>query len=564
MEARPVGWRVVLVFAVLVVCFGGLVSRLFQKQVLEHDQYSAIAANQSISARVELADRGEILATDKEGKTYPLAASVWTYYVSVSPRAVANKEKLAELLANDIPQLTKDSIFNQINNDKVYVPPIISGLDEATANKIRDKNYRGVYVGTELSRQYPEADGIAPQVVGFVGADGQGKYGIEAYYDGLLRGKTGQALARQDSLGRLLYILGETRPVNGQQVVLSLDYNLQYFVESKLQAALETYRADEGEIIILNPKNGEILALAGLPKYDPNKYNEVPAGGQGVFLASASSEAYEAGSVLKPIIMSAALNEGVVTPETSNVFSGTTKILDRQIHNVDDRAYGRETMGQVLENSDNVAMTWVASLLGAQKEREYLAKYGFGEKTGIDLVGESPGSLQAQSEWNEVLRSTAAFGQGITVTLVQLASAYAAIANGGQLITPHLARSVVSSSGTERLEWPTRRSVIKPEIAAQVREMLGGVVERGHGKKAKIEGVKVGGKTGTAQVPSPNGGYYADRHIGSFAGMFPLDDPQFVMVVRLDNPKTVQYAESSAAPVFGEIAKWMADYYGLR
>jgi len=564
MGEKPAGWRIVLIFAVLVVGFGGLVSRLFQKQVLEHNQYSAIAAAQSISTRVELADRGEILATDKEGKTYPLAASVWTYYVAVSPRAISNKEALSKLLAADLPSLTAEDIFNQINSDKVYVPPIISGLDEETANRIQEKNYRGVYVGAELSRQYPDADGIAPQVIGFVGADGQGKYGLEAYYDDLLRGKTGLAQARRDSLGHLLDILGETKPVNGKQIVLSLDYNLQYFVEGKLKEALETYQADEGQVIILNPKNGEILALAGLPKYDPNKYNEVPVEQQGVFLVSASNKPYESGSVFKPIVMSAALNEGLVTPETTNVFSGITKILDREIHNVDDKAYGKETMSQVLENSDNVAMTWIASLLGSEKEREYLARFGFGEKTGIDLAGESRGSLQAPNEWNEVLRSTAAFGQGISVTLIQLASAYAAIANGGELVTPHLARSAIGEGKTEELDWPTRGAVIKSETAAQIREMLGSVVEKGHGKRARIDGVKVGGKTGTAQVPSPTGGYYPDRHIGSFAGMFPLDDPQFVMVVRLDNPKTVQYAESSAAPVFGEIGAWMAQYYGLR
>lgn len=557
-------WRIVLVFATLVICLGALTSRLFQKQIIEHEQYSAIAASQSVSTRVELADRGEILATDKEGKTYPLATSVWSYYVAVSPRAVTNKENLAQLLSADLPTLTAEQILEKINNDKVYVPPIVSGLEEEIANKIRDRNYRGVYVGAELSRQYPDGDSMAPQMIGFVGTDAQGKYGLEAFYDDLLRGKTGLEETRRDSLGRLLDILGETKPVNGQQLVLSLDYNLQYFVESKLKEATENYQADGGQVIILNPKNGEVLALAGLPKYDPNRYNEVAPDQQGVFLSGAVSSPYESGSVIKPIIMSIALNEGVVTPETTNSFRGVTTVLDREIHNVDDKAYGKETMSQILENSDNVAMTWLAGLLGAEKERDQLEKYGFGQKSGIDMAGESKGSLQEKSEWNEVLRSTAAFGQGVTVTLVQLASAYAVIANGGELITPHLGRSLVSEGRSKKIDWSSRGTVIKPETSAQVREMLGNVVEKGHGKRAKIDGVKVGGKTGTAQVPSPNGGYYPNRHIGSFAGMFPLDDPQFVMVVRLDNPKTVQYAESSAAPVFGEIGAWMAQYYGLR
>jgi cell division protein FtsI/penicillin-binding protein 2 len=209
-------------------------------------------------------------------------------------------------------------------------------------------------------------------------------------------------------------------------------------------------------------------------------------------------------------------------------------------------------------------MTWISSLVGAKTEREYYTKFGFGTKSGIDIVGESAGSLQDEKQWNDLLRSTAAFGQGVSVSLVQLAAAYSAVANGGTLITPHLADKTLDGDKATVLDYPTRGQVIKPETAKAVQTMLEDVVLYGHGKKAKVAGVRVGGKTGTAQVPDPHGGYYTDKTIGTFAGMFPLDDPKFVMVVRLDDPKTVNFAESSAAPTFGEIAEWMANYYQLR
>lgn len=555
--------RLGLLFLGAVFAIGLVEFRLFEKQVLDHGRYVQASEYQSVSNKAQAPSRGRIFSTDLTGKLYPLAVSQWRYQLLVSPRQVKNKQKLAESLAVDL-SVPAEEIFQTINNNKVYVPPIRRGLDEEMADRLSQKDYGGVFLLPELTRVYPEGTNIAPQILGFVGADGEGKYGVEALYDELLRGKSGSQTVKRDSLGRLIDILSGIKPENGSDLTLTLDYNLQFMVETKLQEALQEYQADSGTILVLDPKTGAIRAIAGAPKYDPNTFSQIKAEDQRLFLSSAFSDLYEPGSVFKPLTMAAALDSGAVTPDTTNTFGKTVTVSGYEINNAEDKVYGKETMGQVLENSDNVAMVWVAQQLGSENQRAYLEKYGFGQKSALGLVGEQGGKLRPKEEWNDLLRSTAAFGQGISVNLVQLASAYAIIANNGLTVTPQLVSKAISAGNEKVFEPKTGTQAIKPETASAVRTMLAGVVERGHGKRAGINGVKVGGKTGTAQVPNPEGGYYDDRHIGTFVGMFPIEDPKFVMAVRLDNPKTVRFAESSAAPTFGKIADWMATYYGLR
>jgi len=561
---NPTQVRLLFTFGLIFFVTGSVLFRLYEKQVIEHADFVKAAESQSTATSPIPAPRGKIYAQDKDGQLYPLAVSQWQYQLLVSPRQVKDKAKLAEALVKDLPALKVGEVFEKINNDKLYVPPLIKGLDEIKAQEIAGKRYGGVFVQPELARVYPEGDKIAPQVLGFVGADGNGKYGIEAIYDDLLRGRGGSTKAKRDSLGRLIDILSTEKSTAGRDVVLTIDYNLQFTVETKLREAIEKYQAEAGSIVVMDPKTGAILAIAGAPSYDPNLFSKLKSDEQFKFLSPGASNTYEPGSVFKPLTMAAALDQKLVEPDTTNVFGKSVVVKDREIFNAELKTYGKETMRQVLENSDNVAMVWVSSLLGSEKEREYFDKFGFGKKSEVDLVGEQSGQLAPIKDWNDVLRSTAAFGQGISVTTVQLATAYSALANGGMLVTPHmLDKDLVGETATKKT-YETRGQVISADTSAKIREMLVGVVENGHGKRAKVAGVKVGGKTGTAQVPNPEGGYYEDRHIGTFAGLFPADDPKVVMVVRLDNPKTVQFAESSAAPTFGEIANWLVNYLQLR
>ncbi len=561
---NPTSARLIIVFGLVFFLMGSVLFRLFEKQVIEHDDFVKAAESQSTATSTLPAPRGKIYAQDKDGQLYPLAVSQWQYQLLVSPRQVKDKAKLSDALAEDLPQLKRDAVYEKINNDKLYVPPLIKGLDEETAQKIVGKRYAGVFIQPELARVYPEGNNIAPQVLGFVGADGSGKYGVESVYDSLLRGQGGSTKAKRDSLGRLIDILSTDKSIAGKDAVLTIDYNIQFTVETKLRESLERFQAEAGSIVVMNPKTGAVLAIAGSPSFDPNAFSQLKGDEQFKFLSPAASNIYEPGSVFKPLTMAAAIDQKLVEPDTENVFGKSVVVKDREIFNAEFKTYGRETMRQVLENSDNVAMVWLSSLLGSEKEREYFEKFGFGKKSGIDLIGEQSGRLAPLKEWNDVLRSTAAFGQGVSVTTVQLAAAYSALVNGGTLVTPHLFDKELVGEKATKAEYQSRGQVISAETSAKIREMLVGVVENGHGKRAKVEGVKVGGKTGTAQVPDPAGGYYEDRHIGTFTGMFPADDPQIVMVVRLDNPKTVKFAESSAAPVFGELANWITNYYKLR
>lgn len=556
--------RIGFIAVVVVFTVGFLTFTLFQKQVLEHEQYAKAAVDQSTSTSSVQSLRGKIFAKDKDGTLFPLAVSEWTYDLMISPRQVKNKDHLLDELAKDIPGLDKATVMAQVNNDSIYVPPVIKGIEGDVADRVSAKGYAGVFMIPQMTRIYPEADSLAAQIVGFIGADKNGKYGIEAFYNDELKGVSGSQVSKQDSLGRLIDILGQKQSEPGSDLVLTIDHNLQFIVETKLKEALSKYQADSGSIIVMNPKDGSILAVAGQPTYDPNKFFEIKGDDQIKFLSSAASDSYEPGSVFKPITMSAAIDLGLVTPDTQNVFSGAVQVLDKTIHNSQDKVYGKENMTQVLENSDNVAMVWVSGLIGKDKLREYFDKYGFGKKSGIDIIGEQAGILPPKSDWNDLKRANAAFGQGVSVSVIQLATAYSVIANGGTLVTPHIAEKTQNNDQVKSLKFDSRGQVISADTATKIRQMLVGVVELGHGKKAKVDGMKVGGKTGTAQIPDPQGGYYEDRHIGSFAGMFPADDPKYVMVVRLNNPKAVSFAESSAAPTFGEIATWMADYYALR
>lgn len=564
MTKGQAGARPAALFVFIALVSGIFFFKLFQLQILEHTRLASAAEEQSTAQTTRPAQRGQIFATDRDGKRYTLAVSDWRYQLQISPRQVKNKRKLLELLRADIPSLDIEDVLKKIDNDKIYVPPIIKDLDKSTAQKITDKKYAGVSLLPFLLRIYPDGEGIAPQLLGFVGADGEGKYGVEAIHDSVLSGSSGSQVAKRDSLGRLIDILGGKEATAGQDIVLTIDYNLQYNVETRLAEAIKKYEADSGSIVVMEPKTGAILAMAGSPKFDPNKFSELAGDEQYRFLAPAATNVYEAGSVIKPITMSMAIDLGKVTPETTHEVGGSVTIAGYEIRNAEDKVYGNQTMSQVLQNSDNIQMVWLSGEIGAEKEREYFDKYGFGKKTGLDVVGESAGRLPEKKEWNELLRSTAAFGQGISTTVVQLAAAYAVIANGGTTVQPHLVEKYVNGDQESEIERPKGGQIISSDTAASIRQMLVGVVEFGHGKRAKVEGVKVGGKTGTAEVPNPEGGYYEDRHIGTFAGLFPADDPKFVMVVRLDNPKTVKFAESSAAPTFGEIANWITNYYQLR
>jgi len=547
--------RINLIFALFFILMTILGYRLYQKQITEHSSYRAMAENQYIIKKDVQAARGQIYASDM----FPLATNLREYQVMATPRNIKNKQETADKLSVLIGKDSKE-IFQAINNDKYYIPALKKGLSKQDGQKIADLKLRGITMVPEITRTYPSSE-LASQILGFVDAEGNGHYGIEGYYNKELKGIGGEIEDSRDWRGEFFGIKNNQRPRDGSSVILTINPDIQYEAESVLKDSVEKYEADSGSVVIMDPKSGKILAMANFPTFDPNNFNKVAKEELGVFNNTTVSGAWEPGSIFKPLIMAAAIDQGKVEPETEGNFASSVVVDNYKIKTSTGQAYGRETMTQVLENSDNVAMVWLSDLLGKETMSKYIQKFGFGRKTGVELDGENPGNLADYKKWSNSQKATISFGQGITVTPLQITSAIASIANGGRLMQPYIVDQTIDPNGNKNIHEPKEVSnVISADAAKKVTGMLISVVEKGHGKKAGVPGYKVAGKTGTAQIPKPGGGYYPDRHVGSFAGFAPADDPKFVMLVRLDNPKSVEWAESSAAPAFGEIAQWLLNY----
>lgn len=567
--SKTIGLRLRFLGVIVVITMFVLLWRMFDIQVVKHDHYVALAQGQQRFEKVEIAQRGKIYVHDSmtDPKSYyPLGFDIKKFAVWVVPHQVKNKEELAKILE---PLLTIPSteIFDKINNDKLYIPALKRGLSLDEANLITVKNMAGVMVTPEMSRYYPEST-LASQVLGFVNYDGDGMYGFEGRYNDELKGTAGNVKGEKDTLGRTISLLDQTAPKDGTSYVLTIDRTVQYYVEKKLSEALQTYQASSGTVIIMDIKTGGIVAMASNPSYDPNNFKDYANSNSNIFVNPSITNLYEPGSIFKPLIMSAAIDQGVVTPETKNTFDWHVFVDGYEIKTAERKAFGEENMTQVLQNSDNVAMVWVSEALGKDQMAKYIKAYNFFDKTGIDLDGEVAGYAPQFKYWKDINRATISFGQGISVTPMELVAAYAAIANDGVYEYPHIVDKIISSDGTEKqIEKQEGERIIKSETAKTMAEMLYAVVENGHSKKAQVAGFKVGAKTGTAQIPKTDGPGYEESedglgiYIHSLAGFAPTNDPRYAMLVKLDRPKSSKYAESTAAPLFGDISNFLLNYY---
>lgn len=555
--------RFYVLFALLIVMVVAIIFRMGEKQIIDHQHYVALAEGQQRFEETELAQRGKIYVRDSyfnKDEIYPVAFDVKSYELFAIPKQIINKEETAKSLS-DLLGLNQTDTFNKIDNDKLYLPALKKSVDFDTAQTIKKKKITGVYVVPEYSRFYPE-NNLASQLLGFVNVEGKGNYGFEGHYNNELTGTSGSVTGEKDTLGRIISYLDQKGAKDGTSYVLTISRPVQYFIEQKLTKALTDYQAESGTVVIMDVKTGGIVAMASTPNFDPNKYQETANTDQNIFVNPAIAKLYEPGSIFKPFIMSAALDTGTVTPETEGVFSNYTVVDGHEIHTALDVAYGKENMGQILQHSDNVGMVWVGEQLGAEKMYQYITKYGFLDKTNIDLDSETAGSVPALKDWHNIGRATISFGQGISVTPIELVSAYTAIANGGVYVYPRVADQIMLPGGEiKQVEKRTGSRIIKEETAKQVTDMMVSVVESGFGKKAGVTGFQVAGKTGTAQIPKAGGGYEEGIYNHSFAGFAPANDPRFAMIVKLDKPKSSIYAESTAAPLFGEIASFLLNNY---
>lgn len=546
-----------------------IVLRLFVLQVVDAAFYDALAQGQYTLYEELFPERGDIFVQDlQDGTTYAAATNVDMGFVYADPRHVKDAPDEAQTLGKILGLEDSEIESLQAKLEKAGDPyePIKRRVREETLEEIEAADLAGIDFVREAVRTYPES-GLGGQLFGFVGGndDGSfsGKYGIEGAFDEDLSGKEGYVLSERDAAGRFIAV-GERSfepAVDGADVVLTIDRTIQYTACAKLKAAVVKYEADGGSIVILDPKTGAVLAMCGAPDFDPNSYNTVD--NINVFQNPALFNAYEPGSIFKPITMSAALDSGAVTPATTFTDTGSVVVDGYTIKNADEKVYGLQTMTQVLENSVNTGAIFAMQQIGKEKFAEYVEKFGFGTYTGIELSGESPGDISSLKETAESYAVTATFGQGITVTPLQVAAAFAAMANDGKLMQPYVVAQVKKTGGTNEITTPHEvRQVVSEHTARLISAMLISVVENGHGKRAAVPGYYIAGKTGTAQIPRADGlGYQTDATVGSFAGYGPVGDAKFAMVVRLDHPRAVRYAESSAAPVFGELAEFLLRYF---
>lgn len=604
--------RIHLLTLFFIVIFGVIVFRIVEIQILRHGYYIALAESQRLSYQDLVPERGKILVREGE-RLFPLVANKSYKMLYAVPKDVkGDKEEIAEKLASilydfqkrqeeavkksleetaklniekeniekeeetrkeesaEAEKIKKDELKNKIltrllKEDDPY-EPLQHRLDGETVSKINNLKIDGIFLGEEPGRFYPEGT-LGAHILGFVGFDDTkkiGRYGIEEEFNDILSGKIGALGFEKDTLGRWISI-GARRiepAENGADIILTIDRTVQSIAETKLREGVLRYSAHSGTIIITEPRTGKILALSNYPTFDPNIYQV--SEDVSFYRNSAISDIFEPGSVFKPIIMAAALNENKVGPDTTIIDDGPIKVAEYTIDTYNAKHHGKETMTQILENSCNVGMVKVAKMLGKETIYDYLRRFGIGDLSGITLSGEGTSRLREPAKWNIVNEATVSFGQGVALTPIQLVNAVAAIANSGVLMRPTIIDSIVKGNGeTEKYEPKEIRRVISPSKAAILSAMLVSAVKNGVAKSAQIAGYNIAGKTGTAEVPKEEGGYYlsSERRIASFAGYGPVENPRFVILIVLRDPEKVMHGADTAAPLFKEIASELFNYY---
>lgn len=549
-----------LTLLAILVSFFLILSRLFYWQVVKAEELSNLGLAQYGGLITLVPTRGEIRTSDQ----FPIAGSKTSYLVFANPKDINDKKKTVQILSDTL-KIDPASSSASLSKDLFWVP-IAHGVDSKTKDKIEALNIQGIGFEKEYSRFYPEAS-MAAQLIGFVGKDetghDKGYFGLEGFYDRLLRGKEGYAVQVHDAFGKP--ILAKVNPkspvIDGSNLILSIQRPIQFIVEKKLQEGIEKYGAASGMAGVMDPKTGNILAMASFPSFDPKNYTDYsPQLYKNPFI----SDRYEPGSTFKPIVMSSGLEEGVVKPETKcPVCGGPVQVGGFEIHTWDNKYYKDTNMVDVIQHSDNTGMVYVSQKLGLDKMLSFLQKFGIGESTGIDLQGETTPSLKPKNSWYKVDLATASFGQGISVTAIELLDAIAAIANNGKRMEPHVVSSIQTQDGeTININPKVLGSPISPKTAKIMTEMMVNAVNKGEASWTRIKGFRIAGKTGTASIPI-QGHYDPNSTIASFEGFAPADDPKFVMMIVLNKPTTSSYGSETAAPIFFGIAKDLLALYNI-
>ncbi len=539
-----------------------IILRLAFIQIINSQQYRASAQTQYQSTQKYTPFRGEILSSD----SFPIASTIPSYLLFADP-ALLNQppqvisSQLVAIIDQDATPSSvltdKEKIEKSISDKSLRWVPIRHKIGMGQKKQIESFKLEGIGFENEPHRFYPESS-MASQLLGFVGKDDSGQdkgyFGLEGYYDLELSGESGFVTQEKDQIGKPI-LMGkkhENMGSIGRSLKTSIDRPAQFIIEKKLREGLEKYQAIAGNVIVIEPASGRVLAMASLPAYDPGNY---PFEDQSLFKNPAVSETYEPGSTFKVLVMAAAINEGAVKPDTvCDSCSGPLSLDKYTIRTWNNKYFPNSNMTDVIVRSDNIGMVFVGEKLGTEKFLEYYKKFGFADLSGIDLQEETSPPVRPDSQWTYIDRATASFGQGIAVTPIQMIRAVSAIANGGKLITPRIVDAVVEEGKEIPVKEPQAQTVLKPQTTDIITQMMVEAVDKGEAKWAKPKDFKIAGKTGTAQI-AVSGHYDAEKTIASFIGFAPADNPRFVMLVTLREPKTSPWGSETAAPLWFNISR---------
>jgi cell division protein FtsI (penicillin-binding protein 3)/stage V sporulation protein D (sporulation-specific penicillin-binding protein) len=557
--------RCVLVCAAFIGLFSIFSFRLIYLQAIKHDEYAGLAAKKNVYEQKIYAERGAILDANNE----VLAHNIPVETVVADATLLNNREEIADLLSNELG-IPSGEVAGKLNSGRRYIVikrQVSEGTTKALREKLRAGNLRGIYFEHDATRIYPNGSMLC-HVIGFTDFDHHGIQGVEASMEEYLHGQDGYRFIEHNRAGEEIvpYRGQERAPRDGYEVHLTVDLGLQNIVENEIDAAMQQYSPQKATIILMRPQTGEILAMANRPHFDLNLRSEAKPDHM---KNRAIIDMMEPGSTFKIVAAAAALNEHKLRPDSS-IFceNGLWNYGGSPLH--DHRAYGYLSVRDILIKSSNIGAAKLALSIGDQKFYEYIRRFGFGERTGIELPGEINGVIRPPQTWSKISITRIPMGHEVGVTPLQMTTAMATIANGGKLVTPRIIKSITASDGKiiSSVSPVVLRQVISPETAKQIGEALRGVVsDQGTAAAAAVPGFTIAGKTGTAQKVNPHGGYDQGKYVVSFLGYLPADHPEFVGLVVLDDAHTstpeLNYGGKVAGPIFSHVAEKAARYLDL-
>jgi cell division protein FtsI (penicillin-binding protein 3)/stage V sporulation protein D (sporulation-specific penicillin-binding protein) len=535
--------RISLLAAAFLLLLGAALARAVWIQVIKGPEYAAMALRQHRETVIVPASRGTIV--DRNGE--PLAIGRLATTVYANPRQVNDARDLTLVASKQFGLDPADLYPTLVDRSKGFVY-VARKADPRKAKILQSMDFAGLGFYPEELRFYPQGP-VAAQVIGYAGLDNKGLEGLERSLEGTLAGKPGSQTIVKDPFGRALDVVETKAETPGRSVRLTIDREIQANAEEVLQDTVRRWGARAATAVVMDPHTGQIYAMATAPRFNANRFPTTRADRR---RNRAVTDTYEPGSTFKLVTIAAGLQEGVITPRTSFRLAPTIEVADRVIHEAHTRGTERLTVKQIVEQSSNIGTITIAERLGAGQLASWIDRFGFGAKTGVDFPGESAGFALPLDQWSGSTIGTVPIGHGIAVTPVQMARAYAAIANGGRLVRPHLIERIDGKTvGTTR-----GRRVVSRHVSEQMMSMLRGVVLEGTGTEAAIPGYTVAGKTGTAAKIDPDGTYSTSRYVASFVGMVPATKPKLVIMVMVDEPHGDIYGGVVAAPAFREIARF--------